>query len=292
MRFFITVLIAIVSAGLLRADDSGLRRELERTYSSWRSAIVSRNLPGWQQTTAAHRQMLTRNLIVSQRQPFPNALFDLPMRPAETATLRFVQSDVNGNTAQLIYFGKVDIGLVDPGDVPDSILALKFVKEATGWKFDTFRLVNLAGAPDVRATLQNGGSTAFFKDPDFAPDGVVPPVAKPCPVPDRIGVLQIASFGYATRAIVNGFDTATVQDNAEEHIVIGGLKDGENPLALTVKPLPVPADAERSLEVNALVLTGDQKRPTIRVFSWKPEGATVPEQVNLTIHVSRITLRD
>ena len=105
-------------------------------------------------------------------------------------------------------------------------------------------------------------------------------------------MLQIASFGYATRAIVNGFDTATVQDNAEEHIVIGGLKDGENPLALTVKPLPVPADAERSLEVNALVLTGDQKRPTIRVFSWKPEGATVPEQVNLTIHVSRITLRD
>ncbi|MFZ4766267.1 MAG: hypothetical protein ACOYMN_15055 [Roseimicrobium sp.] len=276
----------------LSADDGDVRRELERTYSQWRSAIVSRSLSGWQQTTAAHRQMLTRNLIVSQKQPFPNALFDLPIQPAETTTLRFLQANVKGNTAQLAYFGKVDLGLVEPSEVPEDVLLLKFVKEATGWKFDTFRLMNLAGAPEVRAALQHGGSSSFLNEPSLTPDGVVPPTPKACPVPERIGVLQIASIGYATKATVNGFDIATVKENAEEHIIIGGLKDGDNPLTLAIEELPIPSDAERALEVHALVLTGDQKKPTIRVFSWKPEGKTPPTQAKLTIYVNRITLRD
>lgn len=292
MRIAPFISASLLCAILVHAEDAGLRRELDRAYSAWREAIVSRSLSGWQQTTAAHRQVQTRNLIVSQKQPFPNALFDLPMRPAETTTLRFLRADASGNTAQLAYFGKVDIGLIDPTEIPENILLLKFVKEATGWKFDTTRLVNLAGAPDVRAALQNGASTPFLQDAEFAPDGVVPATPKPCPVPDRIGVLQVASFGYVTKATVNGFEVATVQNNAEEHIVIGGLKDGENPLVLSVKPLPVEEGAEKAVEVNALVLTGNEKKPTIRVFSWKPEGKTIPEEVKQIIHVSRITLRD
>lgn len=273
------------------ATNPGDKREMEQAYSRWREAMVTRSLPAWQQATATSRQITTRNLIVSQKQPFPTALFDIPMRPPETATLRFLKAEVNGPTGQLMYFGKVDVGLLEAKEIPENILILKFIREASGWKFDTTRLVNLSSAPEVRATLKNGGSSAFLNEPEFSPTGIVPPTPKPCPMPDRIGVLQIASFGYETHAVVNTFDVATVSNNAEEHLVIGGLRDGENPLELKVKPLPVEEGQERILEVHALVLTGSETRPTIRVFTWKPEHHPVPETVGQVIHVNRITLR-
>lgn len=289
---FVLAASIIWSSLTLHAADREVRPELERTYSAWRAALAARDVSGWQKATASHRQVAIRNLIVSQKQPFPDALFNLPMRPAEIATLRFLQIKVLGNTANTAYFGKVDLGLVDPSEVPDNILILKFVKEASGWKFDTSRLLNLTGSPEMRATLQNGGTPSVLDDPAFAPDGVVPPTAKPCPLPDRIGVLQVASFGYITKATVNGFDAGTVQDNAEEHIIIGGLRDGENPLVLEVQEQPIPEGEERHLEVSALVLTGDEKKPTIQVFSWKPEGKNLAEPVKVTIFVNRLTLKD
>src|SRR6476620_8859334 len=107
------VLAAILwSTVLLYAEDMEVRPELERTYSAWRAALAARDVSGWQKSTASHRQVATRNLIVSQKQPFPDALFTLPMRPAEIATLRFLQIKVLGNTANTAYFGKVDLGLV------------------------------------------------------------------------------------------------------------------------------------------------------------------------------------
>ena len=289
MRFLRLLLPVFILPLCLAGQDE--RRAMERSYSAWRNAIGARDLNGWRQATAAHRQMLTRNLIVSQKQPFPDALFNLPMRPAEISTLRFLEAKVNGPTAHLAYFGKVDLGLTESAEVPENILILKFIKEPTGWKFDTSRLINLASAPEVRASLKNGGSDPALNDPSFQPSGVTPAIPKPCPLPDRIGVLQIASIGYATKATVNGFEVATVQDNAEEHIIIGGLRDGENPLLLEPVAQPVPEGAERQLEVHALILTGDQNRPVIRVFSWKPEGSVPDGPVKLTIHVSRITMR-
>lgn len=292
MRFATFLATFLLFAVALPAEDYALRSELERTYSAWRSALAARDLTGWQRATASYRQMATRNLIVSQKQPFPDALFNLPLRPAEVTMLRFIQLKVAGNTAHVAYFGKVDLGLIDPSEIPESILILKFVKEATGWKFDTSRLLNLGGSPEIRAALKNGGNTQVLDEPSLGPSGIVPVTAQACPVPDRIGVLQVASIGYATRATVNGFEVATVQDNAEEHIVIGGLRDGENPLLLEVKEVPIPDGEERHLEVNALVLTGDEKKPTIRVFEWTPQGKSLAEPLKLTIYVNRITLRD
>lgn len=292
MRFATFLAAALVSVMSVWGDDYALRSELERSYSAWRSALAARDLTGWQRATASYRQMATRNLIVSQKQPFPDALFNLPMRPAEVTMLRFIQLKVVGNTAHVAYFGKVDLGLIDPAEIPEGILILKFIKEATGWKFDTSRLLNLTSSPEIRAALKNGGNTPVLDEPSLSPDGVVPTTAKACPAPDRIGVLQVASIGYATRATVNGFEVATVQDNAEEHIVIGGLRDGENPLLLEVKEVPIPEGEERHLEVNALVLTGDEKKPTIRVFEWNPQGKSLAEPLKLTIYVNRITLRD
>ncbi|MEY4483031.1 MAG: hypothetical protein RL693_483, partial [Verrucomicrobiota bacterium] len=286
MRFAACLtLFLFVSTQLSAADETNLRRELDRAYSSWRDAIISRDLPAWQQTTASYRQLQTRNLIVSQKQPFPEAMFALPIKPPETTTLRFLKSEVLGETAHLVYFGKVDVGLVDAAEVPECILILKFIKEANGWKFDTTRMVNLVDAPEALAALQTRASTPFLSEPVFNPSGVVPATAKPCPQPDRVGVLRVVSFGYETQASVNGFEVASVQNNAEEHIIIGGLNNGENPLTLNIKPLPIPDGEERVLEIDALVLTGSEKKPTYHVFSWKPDKHPAPAEAKLMILV-------
>ncbi len=289
MRIFLAAIFLFSQA--LHAEDTDLRRELEHTYSLWRNAIAAHDISGWQRSTASYRQALTRNLIVSQKQPFPDALFAIPMRPPETSTLRMVKVAAKGATAHLMFFGKVDLGITEASEVPENLLILKFIKDKEAWKFDTTRVVNLSGAPEIRAELKNNASSPYLNEPELNPTGVVPPTPAPCTIPDRIGVLQIASVGYETRAIVNGFEVATVTDNLEQHLVIGGLKDGENPLKLQFKATALPEDVPRQLQINALVLTGDESKPTIRVYTWKPEGNTTPETLDQIIHVNKLTLR-
>lgn len=274
-----------------QGDEASLRRELERVFSDWRRAMVARSLAGWREHTAAHRQMHTRNLIVSRKMPFPEALFDFPLRAPEPGTLRFLKAEALGPTAHAVYFGKVDVGIPDAGEIPENLLLLKFVHESARWKFDTLRLVSLASAPDVRAALKNGGSSPFLGEPEFRPSGVLPPTPKACPVPDHVASLQVASLGYATAAQVNGFALPVVADAAEQHIIVGGLRDGDNTLTLEIKPTPVAEGSARHLEVNAVVMTGNDARPQIRVFHWRPPAGAAPPFSEQKIIVNKITLR-
>ena len=289
MKLFLALSLALVCS--LKAEDGELRRELERVYSAWRSSMESRDLAGWQRSTAAYRQAVTRNIIVSQKQPFPGALFALPMHPPSTSSLRLVKTEVVGPTAHLVYFGKVDLGITDSGEVPENLLVLKYIKEAGNWKFDATRIINLAGAAEIRAQLKNSGNSPALNDPDLIPSGAIPATPAPCRAPDHIALLQISSLGYSTGAKVNNFDIATVTDTAEQHLIIGGLNNGENPLKLTIKPTEVAEGVKRELQINALVLTGEEGRPTIRVFTWKPTGETAAGAVDLIIHVNRLTLK-
>ncbi len=289
MKFLLATCLAIALNA--SADETTLRRDLEKAFSEWRSAIATHNLAGWQQTTASSRQLLTRNLIVSQKQPFPQALFEFPLHAPETSTLRFIKAEEKGATANLIYFGKADLGIPDPGEIPEMLVMLKFINESGRWKFDTVKLINLTSAPEILATLKNGNANAALNMPEFSPSGIVPPTPKACPVPDHTAALQITSLGYATSATVNGFAMPVVRDAAEQHLIIGGLKDGENNLTLEIKPTPVAEGSARHFEVNAIVITGDAKKPSIRVFNWKPEGETAPEFSEKKIYVNKITLR-
>lgn len=289
MKFILTVCFALALNA--SADEASLRRDLDKAFSDWRAAIAAHNLAGWQQSTATSRQVLTRNLIVSQKQPFPQALFEFPLRAPETSTLRFIKAEEKGATANLIYFGKADLGIPDPGEIPEMLVLLKFINESNRWKFDTVKLVNLDSAPEILATLKNGNASAALNLPEFSPSGIVPPTPKACPAPDYMAALQITSLGYATSATVNGFAMPVVRDAAEQHLIIGGLKDGENALTLEIKPTPVAEGSARHFEVNAIVITGNEKKPSIRVFNWKPEGEKAPEFIEKKIFVNRITLR-
>ena len=47
----------------------------------------------------------------------------------------------------------------------------------------------------------------------------------------------------------------------------------------------------RHLDVNAVVITGNEAKPMIRVFTWRPPGETAPEFTEQKIIVNKITLR-
>ncbi len=290
-RHLLPAVLTLFCATGLRGEDDTLRRELERAYSGWRTAIVTRNLAAWKENTASFRQMDTRNMIVSQKQPFPQALFDFPLRAPETGTLRFIKAQAKGPTARAIYFGKADVGIPDSGEIPENLLLLNFINESGRWKFDTLRLINLASVQDIRTTLKNGGNSGILNSPEFEPDGVLPPTQKPCAAPDHIATLQVASLGYATVARVNGFALPVVADAAEQHIIIGGLKDGENTLTLEIKPTVVAEGSARHLVVHAVLLTGNEAKPMIRVFTWKPPEKNAPEFSEQKIIVNKITMR-
>lgn len=289
VRVFLLTLIASLTLSDSQGEDAVLRSTLDRVYHDWRSALINKNMEAWKRATSLYRQVVTRNLIVSGGQPYPASIFEIPIQPPEITKLRLLECEAKGNTAHLVYFGKVDLGL-DAEEIPDNILVLKFINENGAWKFDTNRFMNLEEVPDIRAGLLNG-TADFLNEPAFTPTGVVPPVPAECRKPPHMAALQIQSYGYETRAEMNGFDYPVVADNAEQQLIIGGLAWGKNDLNLRIKPLPIPEGEERILEVNALVITNGKDRPQIRVFSWETTSATPPAEISLPVWVSGGTLK-
>ena len=289
MKIFIALCLTLATT--LQAEDGDVRRELEKVYSTWRTALASHDTASWLRSTASYRQAVTRNMIVSQKQPFPDALFALPLHPPDTAALHLVKTEVIGATAHLIYFGKVDLGIAESGEIPENLLVLKYIKDGGTWKFDTTQIINLAGSPDIRSQIKNAGTSAALNDPGLSPSGIVPATPPMCRAPDKIAVLQTSSQGYSTNVKINNYDIATVTDNAEQHLIIGGLNNGENPLKLTIKPTEIAEGVKREIDINALIITGEESKPTIRVFTWKPSGDTAPTEADLIIHVNRLTLK-
>lgn len=273
-------------------DFSELRVTLDKIYSEWRSALLAQNLKAWQTCTTTYRQIVTHNTIVSQRLRYPDAIFVLPVTPPETLRLKLIEVEAVGDTAHLIYFGKIDLGLAESEvkEIPDNLIVLKFFKEAPGWKFDSTKFINLADNPEMREACKSG-NPEFVKHPPFNPPGTAPAVPKICKQPEKVAALRVQAFGYEVIASVNGYEGVPIVDTAEQQLIIGGLNRGENALQLKVKEIPVPEGEERYLEVEAVHLTGEDKRPSVRVFDWVPKTLPVPPVVDLTINITNGTLK-
>ena len=279
---------------VLRANDAELNRELERVYSRWCAAMSSHDAEGWHATTASYRQVLTRNLIVSQKQPFPDALFAIPLRPPDTGLLRRVKTHTKGPTANMLFFGRVDLGLGEENEIPENLLLLRFVREGSAWKFDTTRLINLSGLPKVRAELKSTGDSPYLDDEELLPSGVVPPTGQLCRIPEHVAMLSVISVGYSTTASLNGFAFAPVHNNMDRQLVIGGLNTGANALNLDIHKIELPKDkeAKRILQINAYVMTGYESRPSIRVYTWEaPATGELPSQVSLDVNVNQRSMK-
>ncbi len=274
-----------------RADDEALRATLDKVYLNWRNALMTRSMEAWHKSTTSYRQMVTRNMIVSQGQKYPDAIFDLPVSPPETHRLRLLEVEAVGPTAHLLYFGKVDLGLgVPPDKVPDNLLMLKFFNENGVWRFDSTKFINLNDRPEIREQCRSG-HPEFIKHPPFNPPGVLPAVPKPCAAPEKVAALRVEAMGYEVTAHLNGYDYPMVTDNAEQQVIIGGLARGDNDLRLEIKALPVPAGEERVLNVQAVMFTKNPKQPLIKVFDWTPPYHPAEPNVRLNVSLNNSSMK-
>jgi hypothetical protein len=263
---------------------------LERVYHDWRGAMLNRNVLAWQRSTSRYRQVHTHNMIVSQRQVYPDAVFAVPMLPPDITRLKLLEAEAVGETAHLVFFGKIDMGL-DREEVPENVLVLRYIKEPDGWKFDTSRMVNLEGVPDVRAGLKAGAKPEFLDDPEFTPPGKAPPVPAVCKVPQYMAAFQIESIGYETSVKINGFDYPAVKDIAINQLVIGGLNRDENAMELGIKVTPLPEGEERSLEINVMVIQPERSKEPISIYRWRTTDAAPPAVKKAAIWVNNSTLK-
>ena len=98
MKHTIFAWVALLTT--LATAQEPLRTGLEKTYGVWRQAIVQKDVATWQRATASHRRMEVRNRIVSEKLPFPAAVFDLPAPPPALNGLMFLEAKQNGPTAK------------------------------------------------------------------------------------------------------------------------------------------------------------------------------------------------
>jgi hypothetical protein len=208
---------------------------LKATYDGWRRAIINKDARNWQSLTAAYRQAEVRNRLVSEKRPFPAAVFQLPAPPPTLDGLKLVHFSQKGPTAKTSWFGKVDFGI--GGDPTDNLLVLTFIQEAGRWKYDRADFVNLAALPDVRNELADGNLRYVQETPECQATGIVPPTAAPVPPAKYIAKVYVFSPGREVNVQVNQISRHRFANAKEAEVVMGGARDGQNQITYTVKTL-------------------------------------------------------
>ncbi|MBV6497899.1 MAG: hypothetical protein CJBNEKGG_00113 [Prosthecobacter sp.] len=269
------VLACLTCAASLPAQSGEeVRPALELAYARWRSAVEARDAKDWASSITMHRQVITRNMVISQGLAFPKSVFDTMLAPAETRGLRLLEAQAVGDTAHLLYFGKVNMGDA-PDVIPENLLMLKFFRENGAWKFDSSKLIQLSTQPERRAKLLAGEPPDFLDLPEFTPPGKAPAPPPLAPVPDHITGCTLQSIGYETTLIVNGQEHF-VNDSIIRLFLTGGLRNGGNSIQLKVKRLDVPKEVEPVLVVDMFTKPEARGEKGNRVFHYEYKGSQAP----------------
>lgn len=216
------------------AQDS-LRPALESSYNAWRDAMIRRDAGTWQKTTAEHRRIEVKNRIVSEKRPFPAAVFALPAPPPSVKSLKFLEAKQNGATAKASYFGKIDFGV---GGAPtENLLVLSFIRGGGGWLYDRADFVNLAALPEVRTELAAGDLKYLKETPEAQPSGVVPPTPIEARPAKYIAKVYVFCPGREVQVQINKISHHRFANAKEAEIVIGGADDGSNEVQFSTKKL-------------------------------------------------------
>ncbi len=254
--------------------DNSIRVSLESAYETWRKAMDTGDLGLWEQTTAYSRQIETRNRIVSQKLPFPQALFDDPISAPTLGGLIALGVLSTGDTATSTYFGKANFG-DEPGVVvPDNLLVLHFLREEGRWRFDNLRLVKLAGDGELLLQIRNS-DFSFLRGEEFQPAPYLPPIPQPVETPAFIAEAWIDATGYEVTITVNGQPTGTFKNIKTTELVMGGVRRGGNSIRIQSKLLPDAGAAAPKVEV-AIYAAENPDGQAQRVYHFRPGDAVPP----------------
>jgi len=274
-RLLVSIILILVTSPALKAqgtNNNEVTDTLKAVFDDWTKAMTNKDLSLWQKSTAKFRQIGIRNMIVSQKNKWPEALFEGPVKPPNLSSMKMAKTMVNGRTAQLVYFGKADFGIGEDVKAPEGLLFLMFIKESNDWKFSTSRFMNLNNAEEISAAAQSG-NFSFLDSPQFIPPGKVPPVPKLCPVPEMVGYLEIVSIGYETKVNVAERSKHMVINNVHKGLIIGGLKKGINPIFIETRALKKKKgqDPKTHFEINVYREANQERKPLKLIYGTGPK---------------------
>lgn len=258
--------------------DNQIRVSLESAYEAWRRAMDTGDLASWEQTTAFSRQIEIRNRIISQKQSFPQALFDDPVAAPLLSGLIALGVLSTGDTATSTYFGKADFG-DEPGmAVSDNLLVLHFLREEGKWKFDNLRIVKIGNDGEILLQIRNS-DFSFLRGDEFQPAPFLPPVPQPVVSPAFVAEAWIDATGHEVKITVNDHLTGTFRNVKTSELVMGGAKLGGNQIRIETKVLDETNSGGATPKVEvAIYAAADPTGEAQRVYHFKP-GAVVPPVV-------------
>ena len=256
-------------------SEIGMRAELEAVYEKWRSAMERGDLKAWEASVARYRQVETRNRIVSEKQPFPQALFDSGMQAPTLANLRAMDVLTRRVTASAIYWGKPDFGVEDPSSIRDVFLVLRFLKEDGAWRFDNVRIVRIGDNTDILYQIRNQ-DFSFLKGIEFQPLDTVPRIQQPAKTPELMAEARVRCFGYESEIWVNGIQLMKIRNDLGKELVMGGVNRGQNMIVIRSKKVPAPEGSPSRFEIAIYAAEGPGK-PADRVFHFGPVNTLQPE---------------
>ncbi len=263
------------NASATRPDNS-IRVSLESAYDAWRRAMDAGDLALWEQTTAFSRQIETRNRIVSQKLPFPQALFDDPVGSPSLGGLIALGVLSTGDTATATYFGKANFG-EEPGvPISDNLLVLHFLREEGKWLFDNLRIVKIGGDAELLLQIRNA-DFSFLNGAEFQPAPSLPPLPQPVETPAFVAEAWIDSTGHEVTVTVNGHLTGTFKNAKVTELVMGGLRRGGNSVKIESRLLPEAGRGGNSPKVEvAIYAAEDPAGQAKRVYHFRPTAAVPP----------------
>ena len=246
--------------------DGVLRGVLERVYIGWSEAMRRGDLTGFSRYTSRYRQMCLRNEVVSLRQPWPRAVFRGIVQAPPLQGLTCVDAAEHGDTARLVYFGRVDFGLESAGD--ENPVVLRFLREADGWKFDWIQYVNLGRDEAARQAIRRG-DRKWLETPQFQLTGQYPAVPKPCREPYQVAGLSVVALGCRVTVELNGgVHREIVENDTGGRVITGGLQKGVNPVV--IQPEVLAGASGVRLQVSVLTRQGTAAK---ELWKWSPSEA-------------------
>ena len=259
-------------------SEPAMRAELEAVYLKWRDAMLRSDLRAWENSTAMYRRMETRNRIVSEKHPFPQALFDSELRPPSLGNLTSLNVFTRRDTASAIYFGKADFGISAPSEVTNTFLVLRFLKEGGAWRFDNSRIVRIGKDTSILHQMARR-DYSFLKGEEFQPLAFIPPIPQPVSTPELMAETWVTSIGFETEIWINGHRTGKIQNNMGRELVMGGIRKQMNQITLRTKKIPSGTVAPRfEIAIYAAKQAGE---PATRVFHFGPKAALPAEELRM-----------
>ncbi|MEC8825422.1 MAG: hypothetical protein VXX36_06510 [Verrucomicrobiota bacterium] len=262
--------------------DPTLRATLENAYNAWHNAIATRDVAKWEQVTAFSRQMEVRNIIVSQKLPFPKTFFAEPLEAPTLAGLVGLGVLSTRETATSTYFGKANFGGAPDGGPIDNLIVLHFLKEDGTWKFDRLRVVKTGNDSELLLQIRNA-DFSFLQGEEFQPAPQLPPVPQPVNAPDFIAEAWVDSTGYEVNVTVNGIENGNFSNVKTAELIMGGVRRGTNQINITTKPLAGGAAGGSPRVEIAIYAAKSPDEEAIRVFHYRP--ATPDAQITQTFAV-------